>query len=51
MPLRGYSVPMAEHVANGSLDLVYVDADHDYAPVRADAHVDRAPHALSLIHI
>ncbi len=35
-PLKGYSVPMASHVPNGTLDLVYVDAAHDYRNVRDD---------------
>jgi hypothetical protein len=36
VPLRGYSVPMAEKIPNSSLDLVYVDAAHDYRNARAD---------------
>lgn len=35
-PLRGYSVPMAVRVPNASLDLVYVDAAHDFRNVRDD---------------
>lgn len=35
-PLKGYSVPMATYVPNGTLDLVYVDAAHDYRNVRND---------------
>ena len=30
VPLRGYSVPMAAKIPNASLDLVYVDAAHDF---------------------
>lgn len=36
VPLRGYSVPMAAHIPNASLDLVYVDAAHDYRNARND---------------
>ena len=36
VPLKGYSVPMAARVPNASLDLVYVDAAHDYRNVRND---------------
>jgi hypothetical protein len=35
-PLRGYSVPMAHMIPNASLDLVYVDAAHDYRNARND---------------
>jgi len=35
-PLRGYSVPMAAHVPNATLDLAYIDAAHDYRNARAD---------------
>lgn len=35
-PLRGYSVPMAEQVPNGTLDLAFIDAAHDFRSARAD---------------
>lgn len=36
--LRGPSVGMAQHVKNGSLDLVYLDACHSYECVLADLY-------------
>ena len=36
IPLRGYSVPMAAHIPNGTLDLAFIDAAHDFRNVRAD---------------
>lgn len=35
-PLKGYSVQMARRIPNASLDLVYVDAAHDYRNARND---------------
>lgn len=34
--LRGKSVDMAEYVENGSLDFIYIDADHSFAGCLAD---------------
>lgn len=34
--LHGDSVEMAAHVADGSLDFVFIDAGHDYPHVRSD---------------
>jgi hypothetical protein len=36
IPLRGYSVAMASRIPNGTLDLVFIDAAHDYRNARAD---------------
>lgn len=35
-PLRGDSVRMAAHIADGSLDGIFVDGDHSYAGCRRD---------------
>jgi hypothetical protein len=34
--LRGDSVEMAQHVADNSLDIVFIDADHRYKAVKGD---------------
>jgi len=34
--VKGFSVSASRQFADGSLDLVYIDAAHDYASVRAD---------------
>jgi hypothetical protein len=36
VPLRGYSVKAAAHIPNGTLDLAFIDAAHDYRNVRND---------------
>lgn len=36
VPLRGYSTSQAMHIPNGTLDLAYIDAAHDYRNARAD---------------
>lgn len=36
LKVKARSVAAAKHVADGSLDFVYIDADHRYASVRAD---------------
>ena len=35
-PLRGYSVPMSASIPNGTLDLAFIDAAHDFRNARAD---------------
>lgn len=35
-PLKGESVEMANHVADGALDFVFIDADHSYEGVKED---------------
>ena len=37
--LRGFSYKMAEQIPDGSLGLVYVDADHSYDGVKSDINV------------
>src|SRR5690606_11229810 len=36
LKVKARSVAAAKHVPDGSLDFVYIDADHSYAGVRAD---------------